>query len=70
MSRSSNVLCFLCTFAAAFRRKAKGNSYEQRKIYLKIFLKQSRRDKTHGVQLTPHKAKPQCGVGDNKKAKL
>ena len=25
------------------------------------FLKQPRRGKTHGVQLTPHKAEPQCG---------
>ena len=30
---------------------------------LKIFLEQSRRDKTREVQLTPHKAKPQCGDG-------
>ena len=27
-----------------------------------LFLKQSRRDNTHGVQITPHKAEPQCGV--------
>ena len=28
----------------------------------KIFLEQSRRDKTHEVLITPHKAKPQCGA--------
>ncbi len=26
------------------------------------FLEQSRRDKTHEVQVTPHKAKPQYGA--------
>ncbi len=31
-------------------------------ILLNTFLKQSRRDKTHAVQLTPHKAEPQCGA--------
>ena len=31
-------------------------------IFKNFFLKQSRRDNTHEVQLTPHKAKPQCGA--------
>jgi len=26
-----------------------------------MFLEQSRRDNTHEVLITPHKAKPQCG---------
>ena len=30
--------------------------------YNNYFLEQSRRDKTHEVQLTPYKAKPQCGA--------
>jgi len=29
---------------------------------INIFLEQSRRNKTHEVQLTPYKAKPQCGA--------
>ena len=29
---------------------------------MNIFLEQSRRDKTREAQLTPHKAKPQCGA--------
>ena len=31
-------------------------------ILINFFLKQPQRGKTHGVQLTPHKAEPQCGA--------
>jgi len=31
-----------------------------------IFLEQPRRDKTHEVLITPHKAKPQCGALNSK----